>query len=141
MAEQKTIQENALEFVSLLTPGNFDKAKEWIAKECAYRYMDQDLKGDAIIQSFSENHQGAKEKFESIEYLDGFVNSTEGNTVFVGVRDKITAGSDVHIYEDCLAVTVNEKRGPGSIQGIKHCPIPEERDQLKAFMKKIGLSQ
>ena len=132
------LKRNAVSFVNLLTPGNFDEAKLWLSDDCEYRYKDQVLKGDDIIKSFSDNHESASAKL-SIEYIDGKVNTVNGQTVLVGVQDQISAKGQSHLYEDCLAITCNDQFGKGSIERIEHCPIPEERNKLAQFLDEVGV--
>ena len=134
----KIFTENAVKFVNLLTPGNFEEANLWLSDSCEYRYQDQVLKGKDIIKSFSDNHDNASRKI-SIEYIDGKVNKVEGQTVFVRVLDKLTANGQSHIYEDCLAISCNNLSGNGSIERIEHCPIPEERNKLAQFLDEVGI--
>jgi hypothetical protein len=135
---QREIEKNAASFVNLLTPGNFYEARLWLSDDCEYQYKDQVLKGEDIIKSFSDNHDTASAKL-SIKYLDGEVKKVDGQTVFVGVQDLITAKGRSHLYEDCLAITCNNQIGKGSIIRIEHCPIPEERRKLAQFLTKVDI--
>lgn len=125
-------------FVNLLTPGNFETAETWLSDSCEYRYQGRILTGGDIIKSFSTNHEIAASKI-SIEYMDGKVNKVEGQTVFVGVYDRLSIGGTVHLYEDCLAITCNDQVGAGSVEKIEHCPIKEEREKLGQFLKSVDV--
>lgn len=138
MEKRGNLEKNAVAFVNLLTPGNFETAKLWLSNSCEYLYQDKILTGEEIIRSFSDNHDKASNKI-SIEYMDGKVNKVIGNTVFVGVQDKLRVGDRSHLYEDCLAITCNDRMGEGSIVKIEHCPIQEEREKLSQFLKAVDV--
>ena len=128
-----TPSENAVQFVNLLVPGGFKEAMKWLSVECTYEYAGKTLVGPEIIKSFEDNHSQAKEIFTTIEYLDGFADRVEDNTVWVVVKDKLTIGDREHVYKDCLVITCNEMSGHGSILKIANQPFLEERRKLQEF--------
>lgn len=133
------ISKNAVEFVNLLTPGNFEEAEKWLSPNCVYQYKDTSLSGEEIIKSFSDNHEGASQKLDGITYIDGTVEKIEDHTVFVIVKDKVSAKGESYIYTDRLIITCNNFTGHSSIEKIEHSPIDGEREKLLEFFKSIGV--
>ena len=133
------MKENALKFVNLLTPGNFDEAQIWLSTSCEYSYNDGVLLGEEIIGAFRASHNNAKNRLDDIVYLDGTVEKIEGQNVHVIVKDKISANGKNYVYTDRLIITCNDKNGHGSIDRIEHSPINGEKEKLHAFFESIGL--
>lgn len=134
-----TIAKNAINFVNLLTPGNFREAEKWLSPDCTYQYKDTILKGEEIIKSFSDNHEGASKKLDGITYIDGTVEKIESNSIFVIVKDKVSTKGKSYIYTDRLIITCNDSTGHSSIDKIEHSPIDGEREKLLEFFKSVGV--
>lgn len=127
---------NALAFVNLLTPGNFDEAANWLSVNCEYKYQDTILTSSAIIKSFSDNHQNAAKKLDSIQYLDGRIEKSNENEFHILVKDKVTANGAEYVYTDRLIITTsNDQVKHGSILRIEHAPVEGEREKLLNFFK------
>ena len=130
-----SIEKIALSFVDSLVPDKFSKAESMLSPKCIYSYGDEKLTGESIIQSFVNNHENAKGKLDTIEYIDGKILSTDQNVVTVTVQDKIIKNGFEHIYTDRLILTVEESL----IAKIEYSPFPEERRKLKEFLSKVGV--
>ena len=139
MKDDKHFSEAALRFVDLLTPGNFVLAKDWISPDCKYLYGEKVLTGDSIIQSFIANHDEASSKLDKIEYLDSEVESIEGQTVSVIVRDKIYVQNSTHEYKDRLIITFGDHTGEHSITQIENRRVTGEREKLLKFFDSLGM--
>lgn len=139
MADEKDLASSALWFVDLLTPGNFEAAKGWISSDCEYLYGDGILKGEAIIQSFIDNHTTAVQKLDRIEYQKGEVESIVDRTVSVLVSDRIWVKGRTHDYHDRLIVTFGQHTGPNAVVRIENRRVDGERDKLLRFFESCGL--
>ncbi len=137
--KENLVSINAINFANLLTPGNFQEAEKWLSPSCTYQYKDSILRGEEIIKSFSDNHEGAVKKLDGITYIDGTVEKINGNSVFVIIKDKISTKGESFIYTDRLVITCNDSIGHSSIEKIKHSPIKGEREKLLEFFQTMGV--
>ena len=98
-------------------------------------YGGKTLRGEEIIDSFEQNHEQAKKRFDSIKYIDGEVTSQDGGRITVQVKDELTLNGQKHTYQDRLIITCNDQQGPGSVISIENRPFPEERKKLQEFLQ------
>ncbi len=129
----------AVQFVELLTPGNFVEAQKWLSPDCEYKYGDKKLHGSDIIKSFSDNHNHAASKLDKIEYGENVVEFVQGRTVSVIVTDHLTAKGHQHTYKDRLIITFGENIGHGSVIQIENKRVEGERAKLYSFFDSIWM--
>ncbi len=129
----------AVEFVDLLIPGSFLVAKSWLSADCEYVYLDKVLKGDAIIESFEVNHENAAKRLDRILYLRGEVEEVIGQSVSVLVTDQIWSGKRMHVYQDRLIVTLEERSGKTLVTRIENRRVEGEREKLMKFYEACGI--
>lgn len=127
----------ALEFVNMLVPGKFEDAREMLSPDCLYYYSDQCLEGEAVLDSFIENHNNASAVLEKITYIDGSVGNIKSNGfIDIIVKDLIEHKDQKHLYKDCLSIKIEN----GFILEIRNLPFIEEREKLSHFLNKIDVS-
>lgn len=133
--------EHAVEFVNMLVPGRFELARSRLASNCEYHYSGKVLRGDAIIDAFEVSHEKAKKELDRIDYLPASVNAIEGDTIVVGVSDRIKLKGDEHVYSDRLAIDVLLTDSGWFITRIEHRPFAEERRKLHEFLETRKISE
>ena len=133
LCERIAVTENregiALLFVNALVPGQFEKARHHLSPDARYAYNGEELEGDAIIQSFVDNHTRAAQMLDSIIYTDGIVQETQGNRVTILVQDRLQKGQATHVYSDRLVIEVENQQ----VISVTHLPFTQEKLKLKQW--------
>lgn len=124
-------------FGTALDNDDFAIAKTVIADDCEYNIGEQTLIGpDEICGLYEKNSKEGHQKFDKMVWGECKIEKLTDHQFFVHFEDFLTKNGITHTYRCKQKLTLNEA---GKIMLIEHHEIPEERAQLNAFYKKVGL--
>ena len=125
----------ATRFAAALDAEDYPPARALLADECVYTIRGTTHKGpDAIIASYREAGEEAARMFDEIVYVSK-VDAGDGGWFIITYFDRVRhAGLDLH-YTCEQRIRIEQ----GLIRQIEHRDIPEEREKLESFKRRVGL--
>lgn len=106
--------------------------------DCTYNIGDEPIVGrEAIIDSYRRNGQWAGETFDHIDYESRIEMDEDGRVCITFIDDLHHAGQR-HEYKCRQLVRVNKW---GLIELIEHTEITGQRDELEAFLSRVGVKR
>jgi len=122
------------EFASSLDAEDYQRTLSLLAGHCIYDSPTGQLTGPvAIVSSYREPGDLARERFDSIVYRHRVVPLGEG-WYQIEFIDELVAGSRSHVFRCNQRVRIDK----GQIVRIIHEEIPGQRDRLNAFMQSLS---
>ena len=128
----------AQSFGIFLDQDEFAKMKELLAPDCTYFIHDEILEGkDTIAGLYQSNMEAGKKKFDELVWGESRVEALNENEFEVYFSDFLKHKGLSHNYNCKQKLTINNA---GLITEIRHIELPGEREQLKAYYEKVGLT-
>jgi hypothetical protein len=118
------------QFAAALDAEDYDAALALLAEDCLYdagAFVHTSRL--AIIESYRENADDARRRFDEIEYLSAIAATGEHSAVITFV-DRLRLGDQWHEHRCRQHIEVNHD---GLIMAIMHEELPGQREQLAAF--------
>jgi hypothetical protein len=137
MSAETEVLNRARQFAAALDAERYEAARALLAPTCRYRTRTHTLTGpDAIVDSYRANGLAARRLFDAVQYGSD-VRAAGGASVRVVFADRLRKGRRTHVYR-CQQTLRFDARG--LITAITHEELPLERERLRAFCARSGVS-
>jgi ketosteroid isomerase-like protein len=126
----------ARSFARALDADDYEGIRPLLAASCVYETGKGTLTGpDAVIASYRENGQLARERFDGVAYESAVVEAGPSSAT-VEFTDHLTARGEHFTYRCRQRLRFDDT---GRIVAITHVELPGERERLQAFCVRQGV--
>ena len=127
-------------FGQYLDDDNFQAVKKLLLENCLYE-MGNDktmISRDQIIDTYQTNMEEGHQKFDKMVWGKSKLKKLNEEEYEVYFSDFLTHKGITHNYQCKQKLVVNDDN---LIVKITHLELPEEKEKLNAFYKKVGLDK
>lgn len=135
--QQNSKHNTAILFGQYLDNDDFAQFKTILAPDCQYEINGELLIDNASIAGlYEKNMKEGKVKFDELRWGEAVIKKVTDNQFDVYFSDFLTHKGMTHNYHCKQRVTVNDQF---LVNKIEHMELPNEKEQLMAFYKEVGL--